>query len=128
MFCIVDQGAKDVELFMLTPDHQALTVKIKWLEHLQQRLMGESWLLKELGAGEDPCSSGLVLEWLYGILGAKKVGVQQLPRIQGHIAQHTICQLSLVSAILVQSVQAAASTLSIVSISHRPIVLMTKTI
>ena len=66
----------DVDLFTLTPDGQALTVNAKWLQHLQERLLGEDGHPVKVKPGEDPHAMGLVLEWVYGsiVSTAEKVG------------------------------------------------------
>ncbi|KIY93744.1 hypothetical protein MNEG_14218 [Monoraphidium neglectum] len=56
----------DVDLFALTPDGGALTVNAKWLQHLQERLLGDDGHPRKVRDGEDPHSLGLVLEWVYG--------------------------------------------------------------
>jgi hypothetical protein len=66
----------DVDLFTLSPDGEALTVNAKWLQHLQERLLGEDGHPVKVKPGEDPHSMGLVLEWVYGsiVSTAEKVG------------------------------------------------------
>ncbi len=44
----------------------SLTVNDKWLQHLQDRLLGEDGHPRKARPGEDPHSNGLVLEWIYG--------------------------------------------------------------
>lgn len=44
----------------------SLTVNDKWLQHLQDRLLGEDGHPRKAKPGEDPHSNGLVLEWIYG--------------------------------------------------------------
>lgn len=36
-----EENMGDVDLWSLTPDGQSLTVNAKWLQHLQDRLLGE---------------------------------------------------------------------------------------
>lgn len=44
----------DVDLFALTPEGQALTVNSKWLQHLEERLLGEDGQPRKAREGEDP--------------------------------------------------------------------------
>jgi hypothetical protein len=61
-----DESMGDVDLFMLTADGKALTVNSKWLQHLQERLLGEDGHPRKATLAEDPHRMGLVLEWIYG--------------------------------------------------------------
>lgn len=56
----------DVDLFALSPDGASLTVNAKWLQHLEERLLGEDGHPRKAREGEDPHRMGLVLEWVYG--------------------------------------------------------------
>eukprot|EP00775_Hariotina_reticulata_P013475 gene13475-13601_t len=56
----------DVDLFALTADGAALTVNAKWLQHLEERLLGEDGHPRKAREGEDPHRMGLVLEWVFG--------------------------------------------------------------
>ena len=60
---------------MLSPNGQALTLNIKWLQHQQQKTKGEGGPLIELELGEEP-GARLALDWVYGtaMVGATKVG------------------------------------------------------
>jgi hypothetical protein len=44
----------DVDLFALTPDAGALTVNGKWLQHLEERLLGEDGHPRKARGEEDP--------------------------------------------------------------------------
>jgi hypothetical protein len=44
----------DVDLFALTPDAGALTVNGKWLQHLEERLLGEDGHPRKARGDEDP--------------------------------------------------------------------------
>jgi hypothetical protein len=50
----------DVDLFALTPDAGALTVNGKWLQHLEERLLGEDGHPRKARGDEDPhrCAHG----------------------------------------------------------------------
>lgn len=53
----------DVDLFALTHDGSALTVNSKWLQHLEERLLGEDGHPRKAKPGEDPhrCASVLLV-------------------------------------------------------------------
>lgn len=61
-----EENMGDVDLWALSEEGSALTVNSKWLQHLQERLLGEDGHPRKVKAGEDPHSNGLVLEWVYG--------------------------------------------------------------
>lgn len=61
-----DENMGDVDLFSLTADKQSLTVNPKWLQHLQERLLGEDGHPSKAKPDQDPNRMGLVLEWVYG--------------------------------------------------------------
>eukprot|EP00884_Botryococcus_braunii_P009363 jgi/Botrbrau1/18428/Bobra.0072s0020.2 len=63
-----EEGIGDVDLFSLTEDRTALTVNAKWLQHLQERLLGEDGHPRKAVRGEDEAKMGLVLEWVYGTI------------------------------------------------------------
>lgn len=44
----------DVDLFALSADGAALTVNSKWLQHLEERLLGEDGHPRKAREGEDP--------------------------------------------------------------------------
>ncbi len=49
-----EENMGDVDLFALTPDGSSLTVNAKWLQHLQERLLGEDGHPRKVAPGEDP--------------------------------------------------------------------------
>lgn len=61
----------DVDLFALACDGEALTVNAKWLQHLEDRLLGEDGHPRKAREGEDPhrCAAAaaatllLLLQW-----------------------------------------------------------------
>ncbi|GAX74273.1 hypothetical protein CEUSTIGMA_g1722.t1 [Chlamydomonas eustigma] len=61
-----DENMGDVDLWSLVNEGKTLTVNEKWLQHLQDRLLGDDGHPRKTKAGEDPFSNGLVLEWVYG--------------------------------------------------------------
>jgi hypothetical protein len=61
-----EENMGDVDLWCLVDDGKALMVNEKWLQHLQERLLGEESQPRKAKPGEDPQSLGLVLEWVYG--------------------------------------------------------------
>ncbi|KAK9806100.1 hypothetical protein WJX72_001362 [[Myrmecia] bisecta] len=63
-----EEGIGDVDLFTLTEDGSKLMVNAKWLQHLQERLLGEDGHPRKVKDGEDPYNMGLVLEWVYGTI------------------------------------------------------------
>jgi inactivated superfamily I helicase len=44
----------DVDLFALAREGEALTVNSKWLQHLEDRLLGEDGHPRKAREGEDP--------------------------------------------------------------------------
>lgn len=44
----------DVDLFALAKEGEALTVNAKWLQHLEERLLGEDGHPRKAREGEDP--------------------------------------------------------------------------
>lgn len=93
-----EENMGDVDLFTLTRDGSALTVNGKWLQHLQERLLGEDGHPRKVHDGDDPHRMGLVLEWVYGSIvstaekardGAKRqLGLRSAPT--GQIAYETL--------------------------------------
>ncbi|KAL3153768.1 hypothetical protein ABBQ32_013356 [Trebouxia sp. C0010 RCD-2024] len=89
-----EEGIGDVDLFTLTEDRTKLVVNVKWLQHLQERLLGEDGHPRKVHEGEDPHRMGLVLEWVYGTIvstaekardGAKRALGMQPPTVdQAH--------------------------------------------
>ncbi|BDA41097.1 probable inactive ubiquitin carboxyl-terminal hydrolase 54 at C-terminar half [Coccomyxa sp. Obi] len=63
-----EEGIGDVDLFSLINEHTKLTINAKWLQHLQERLLGEDGNPRKTKDGEDPYHMGLVLEWVYGTI------------------------------------------------------------
>ncbi|GLC41576.1 hypothetical protein PLESTM_001216400 [Pleodorina starrii] len=61
-----EENMGDVDLWSLTEETSSLTVNAKWLQHLQDRLLGEDGHPRRAKPGEDPGHNGLVLEWVYG--------------------------------------------------------------
>lgn len=55
----------DVDLWALTPDGPGLTVNSKWLQHLQDRLLGEDGHPRKVGI--TPCLRQPEPRLLYGI-------------------------------------------------------------
>ncbi|DBA96032.1 TPA: hypothetical protein ACH3X1_001533 [Trebouxia sp. C0004] len=89
-----EEGIGDVDLFTLTGDRNKLVVNVKWLQHLQERLLGDDGHPRKVHEGEDPNRMGLVLEWVYGTIvstaekardGAKRALGMQPPTVhQAH--------------------------------------------
>lgn len=89
-----EEGIGDVDLFTLTEDRNKLVVNVKWLQHLQERLLGDDGHPRKVHEGEDPKRMGLVLEWVYGTIvstaekardGAKRALGMQPPTVhQAH--------------------------------------------
>lgn len=89
-----EEGIGDVDLFTLTEDRNKLVVNVKWLQHLQERLLGDDGHPRKVHEGEDPNRMGLVLEWVYGTIvstaekardGAKRALGMQPPTVhQAH--------------------------------------------
>lgn len=56
--CVQDDGDAeamgDVDLFALANEGEALTVNSKWLQHLEERLLGEDGHPRKAREGEDP--------------------------------------------------------------------------
>jgi hypothetical protein len=50
----VDELMGDMDLFVLSPDAGALTVHAKWLQHLQERTLGEDSYPQKARGEEDP--------------------------------------------------------------------------
>mgnify|MGYP001807241185 CR=1 FL=1 len=50
----------DVDLFALAQEGEALTVNSKWLQHLEDRLLGEDGHPRKAREGEDPHRCGWV--------------------------------------------------------------------
>lgn len=63
-----EEAIGDVDLFTLTDSGDALTVNAKWLQHLEERLLGEDGHPRKASGEEDPHRMGLVLEWVYGTI------------------------------------------------------------
>ncbi|KAL6765006.1 hypothetical protein V8C86DRAFT_2467238 [Haematococcus lacustris] len=61
-----EENMGDTDLWQLTADGSALTVNSRWLQHLQERLLGEDGQPRKVKAPEDPHRCGLVLEWVFG--------------------------------------------------------------
>ncbi|GIL82776.1 hypothetical protein Vretimale_8343 [Volvox reticuliferus] len=61
-----EESMGDVDLWSLSEENNSLTVNAKWLQHLQDRLLGEDGHPRRAKPGEDPGHNGLVLEWVYG--------------------------------------------------------------
>lgn len=63
-----EEAIGDVDLFTLTESGDALTVNAKWLQHLEERLLGEDGHPRKAVGDEDPHRMGLVLEWVFGTI------------------------------------------------------------
>ncbi|GLI67376.1 hypothetical protein VaNZ11_011557 [Volvox africanus] len=61
-----EENMGDVDLWSLNEENNSLTVNAKWLQHLQDRLLGEDGHPRRAKPGEDLGHNGLVLEWVYG--------------------------------------------------------------
>ncbi|EFJ48600.1 hypothetical protein VOLCADRAFT_104654 [Volvox carteri f. nagariensis] len=59
-----EENMGDVDLWSLNEESNSLTVNAKWLQHLQERLLGEDGHPRRAKPGEDPGHNGLVLEAL----------------------------------------------------------------
>mmetsp|Transcript_9701 Transcript_9701/g.26290 ORF Transcript_9701/g.26290 Transcript_9701/m.26290 type:complete len:665 (+) Transcript_9701:145-2139(+) len=91
-----EENMGDVDLWALANDGNALTVNARWLQHLQDRLLGEDGHPRKAKQAEDPHHCGLVLEWVYGSIvstaekardGARRaLGNIVTPPEEGHLA------------------------------------------
>ena len=61
-----EENMGDIDLFTLAEGGQRVVVNPKWLQHLQERLLGEDGHPRKVKDGEDPARMGLTLEWIFG--------------------------------------------------------------